>query len=67
MEDQPMQQRTPGATIDIAALRRAGREAVVTMLAAIGTLWCALALDPEPGPAVLAVVLCLSLLLVRVR
>lgn len=61
MEDQPMQQRTPGATIDIAALLRAGREAVVTMLAAIGTLWCALALDPEPGPAVLAVVLCLSL------
>lgn len=36
-------------------------EAIVTMLAAITTLLCALAIDPEPGPAVLAVVLCLSL------
>ncbi|AMO95284.1 fusaric acid resistance -like family protein [Collimonas fungivorans] len=31
------------------------------MLAAIATLLCALAIDPEPGPAVLAVVLCISL------
>ncbi|MEO7324500.1 MAG: FUSC family protein [Dokdonella sp.] len=37
------------------------REAIVTMLAAIATLLCALAIDPEPGPAILAVVLCLSL------
>ncbi|WP_250626441.1 FUSC family protein [Pinirhizobacter soli] len=34
--------------------------AVVTMLAALATLACALAITPEPGPAVLAVVLCLS-------
>ena len=34
--------------------------AVVTMLAALATLACALAIAPEPGPAVLAVVLCLS-------
>lgn len=44
-----------------ATLLRAGREALVTMLAAIVTLRCTLAIDPEPGPAVLAVVLCLSL------
>ncbi|WP_266157847.1 FUSC family protein [Dyella silvatica] len=31
------------------------------MLAAIATMLCALAIDPEPGPAVLAVVLCISL------
>ncbi len=37
------------------------REASVTMLAAIATLACAQLLDPGPGPAVLAVVLCLSL------
>lgn len=42
-------------------LARALREAVVTMLAAIVTLACALAIDAEPGPAVLAVVLCVSL------
>ena len=30
------------------------------MLAALATLACAMAIDPEPGPAVLAVVLCLS-------
>jgi hypothetical protein len=36
------------------------REAVVTMLAMLATLACAKAIDPEPGPAVLAVVLCLS-------
>jgi hypothetical protein len=40
---------------------RSIREAVVTMLAALATLWCVLAIDPEPGPAVLAVVLCISL------
>jgi len=34
--------------------------AFVTMLAALATLACALAIAPEPGPAVLAVVLCLS-------
>lgn len=44
-----------------ATVFRALREAVVTMLAAIATLLCALAIDPEPGPAVLAVVLCISL------
>ncbi|EIL94314.1 MULTISPECIES: FUSC family protein [Rhodanobacter] len=42
------------------ALGRAGREAVVTMLAMLATLGCAMAIDAEPGPAVLAVVLCLS-------
>ena len=33
----------------------------MTILAAVGTLLCALAISPGPGPAVLAVVLCLSL------
>jgi hypothetical protein len=42
------------------AFGRAGREAVVTMLAMLATLGCAMAIDAEPGPAVLAVVLCLS-------
>lgn len=42
------------------ALARAGREAVVTMLAMLATLGCAMAIDAGPGPAVLAVVLCLS-------
>lgn len=37
------------------------REAIVTTLAALVTMACALALDAEPGPAILAVVLCLSL------
>lgn len=37
------------------------REAVITMLAVLATLGCVLAIDPEPGPAVLAVVLCMSL------
>ena len=37
------------------------REALVTMLAALATMACALAIDPEPGPAVLAVVLCVAL------
>jgi len=40
---------------------RALREASVTMLAAIATLLCALAIAPGAGPAVLAVVLCLAL------
>lgn len=31
------------------------------MLATLATLCCAMEIDPEPGPAVLAVVLCLSL------
>jgi hypothetical protein len=42
-------------------LHRALNEACVTLLAAILTLLCALAIDPGRGPAVLAVVLCLSL------
>jgi hypothetical protein len=37
------------------------REAVVTMLAALATLACTLAIASGSGPAVLAVVLCLSL------
>lgn len=37
------------------------KHAVVTMLAALATLLCALAIDPEPGPAILAVVLSISL------
>jgi len=37
------------------------REAIVTMLAALATMFCALAVDPEPGPAILAIVLCVSL------
>ncbi|WP_183085066.1 FUSC family protein [Trinickia fusca] len=36
-------------------------EATLTMLAAIATLLCALALDPAPAVGVLAVVLCVSL------
>lgn len=36
-------------------------EATATMLAAIATLACVLAIDPEPGPAMLAVVLCVAL------
>lgn len=40
---------------------RALREACVTMLAAVATLLCALALDPQAATGVLAVVLCLSL------
>jgi len=37
------------------------REAIVTLLAALATMFCALAVDPEPGPAILAIVLCVSL------
>ncbi|WP_426700060.1 hypothetical protein ACPPVV_11690 [Rhodanobacter sp. Col0626] len=40
------------------AVGRAPRDAIVTMLA---TLACTMAIAPEPGPAVLAIVLCLSL------
>jgi hypothetical protein len=47
--------------VNVAVILRALQEASVTMLAAMTTLLCALAIDPEPGPAVLAVVLCLSL------
>jgi len=42
------------------AVSRALREAIVTMLATVATLFCAMEIDPEPAPAVLAVVLCLS-------
>jgi uncharacterized membrane protein YgaE (UPF0421/DUF939 family) len=45
----------------VAVVLRALREASVTMLAALTTLLCALAIAPGPGSAVLAVVLCLSL------
>jgi hypothetical protein len=51
-----LQPQAPSAS----AIGRAWREAIVTMLAVLATLACALAIDPEPGPAVLAVVLCLS-------
>lgn len=54
-----------GRVVHIAAsnitLLSALREAVVTMLAAIGTLLCTLTIAKGPGPAVLAVVLCLAL------
>ncbi len=40
---------------------RALREAVATLLAALACLACTLAIDRERGPAILAVVLCLSL------
>jgi hypothetical protein len=43
-----------------APLVRALLDACVTMLAILGTLACAMALAPEPGAGVLAVVLCLS-------
>ncbi|WP_426700047.1 FUSC family protein [Rhodanobacter sp. Col0626] len=42
------------------AIGRALRDATMTMLAVLATLACAMAIAPEPGPAVLAVVLCLS-------
>ena len=42
-------------------IMRSLREAIVSMLAALATMLCALAIDPEPGPAILAIVLCLSL------
>jgi hypothetical protein len=57
MTPMPLAPRAPDAVTVLRALR----EAVVTMLAAIATVLCALAIDPEPGPAVLAVVLCISL------
>lgn len=41
-------------------LARAFAAATVTMLAVLATLACAMAIDPEPGPGVLAVVLCMS-------
>ena len=47
--------------MNFAALIGALREAVVAMLAVIATLLCALALDPRPAPAILAVVLSLAL------
>jgi uncharacterized membrane protein YccC len=51
---------TPRALTERHPVERALREAVVTMLAMLATLAGAMAIDPEPGPAVLAVVLCLS-------
>lgn len=45
---------------DTGAVQRALREAIVTMFAILATLACAMAIDPEPGPGILAVVLCLS-------
>ncbi len=47
--------------VTAARIFHALREAIVTMLAALATMFCALALDPEPGPAILAIVLCVSL------
>ncbi len=41
-------------------LVRALLDACVTMLAILGTLGCAMAMAPDPGVGVLAVVLCLS-------
>jgi hypothetical protein len=49
------------ASITSSRLGRAGLEAVATMLATIATLLCVLAISREPGPAILTVVLCLSL------
>ncbi|WP_440268610.1 FUSC family protein [Dyella sp.] len=49
------------ASITSSRLGRAGLEAVATMLATIATLLCVLPISREPGPAILAVVLCLSL------
>lgn len=43
-----------------AVLGQAFRPAVVTMLAVLATFACTMAIAPEPGPGVLAVVLCLS-------
>lgn len=50
----------PGTASECHPVERALREAIVTMLAMLATLAGAMAIDPEPGPAVLAVVLCLS-------
>lgn len=52
---------TPAMNPPALSVGRALREAIVTMFAALATMGCGLAIDPEPGPAVLAVVLCLSL------
>ncbi|WNL45740.1 FUSC family protein [Dyella sp. BiH032] len=53
--------RTHASRIDRTALTHALVDAVATMLAAIATLLCTLALAPGAGPAILAVVLCISL------
>lgn len=42
-------------------LWRALAEALATLLAAIATLLCVLAITPDPGPCILAVVLCIAL------
>ena len=47
--------------MDVRLMFAALREALVTLLAALATLACTLAIAAEPGPAILAVVLCLSL------
>lgn len=53
----------PGFDVPVSPtpIRNAFREAIVTMLAVLATLACTAAIVPGPGPAVLAVVLCLSL------
>lgn len=50
-----------GVPVSQTPIRNALREAIVTMLAVLATLACTAAIVPGPGPAVLAVVLCLSL------
>jgi len=55
----PARSNSPGA--DRPAWLQALIEAAATMLAALATLLCALAISPGPGTAVLAVVLALSL------
>lgn len=47
--------------IERSRLGRALVEAIATLIAATATLLCVLAISREPGPGVLAVVLCLSL------
>jgi Fusaric acid resistance protein-like len=49
---------SPARTTSV--LAHAFAAAWVTMLAALATLACAMAIDPEPGPGVLAIVLCMS-------
>ncbi len=51
---------TPDRTAITDSVGRSFAAAIVTMLATLATLACAMAIDPEPGPGVLAVVLCLS-------
>jgi hypothetical protein len=53
--------RASATSMNTQAIGAAFWEAAVTMVAVLAALACTLALFPEPGPAVLAVVLCLSL------